>query len=99
MQYEQSYLGGLEYRKNGVGSTRVEAIYHAEGRYLNLNAEVNNTLNWQREYTIKDHLGNARIGFTDKNGNGIVDVPSDIVQENHYYPFGLSYEAPWRMND
>ncbi len=99
VQYEQSYLGGLEYRKNGTGSTRVEAVYHAEGRYLNLNAEVNNTLLWQKEYTLKDHLGNARISFTDKNANGIVDVPSDIVQENHYYPFGLNYEGAWRMND
>ena len=99
VQYEQSYLGGLEYRKNGTGSTRVEAVYHAEGRYLNLNAEVNNTLLWQKEYTLKDHLGNARISFTDKNANSIVDVPSDIVQENHYYPFGLNYEGSWRMND
>jgi RHS repeat-associated protein len=99
IQYEQTYLGGLEYRKNGTGSTRVEAVYHDEGRYLNLNAEVNNTLLWQKEYTIKDHLGNARITFTDKNGNGMVDIPTDIVQENHYYPFGYNYEGSWRMND
>ncbi len=24
---------------------------------------------------------------------------SDILQENHYYPFGLGYEGPWLMND
>ena len=46
VQYEQTYAGGLEYRKNGTGSNRVEALYHAEGRYLNLNAEVSNTLLW-----------------------------------------------------
>jgi len=42
--------------------------------------------------------------FADKNANGIVDVPNsastnDILQENHYYPFGLGYEGGWLMND
>ncbi len=42
--------------------------------------------------------------FADKNANGIVDVTnsaatSDILQENHYYPFGLGYEGGWLMND
>jgi len=99
VQYEQTYAGGLEYRKNGTGSNRVEAIYHAEGRYLNLNAEVNNTLLWQKEYALRDHLGNTRMMFADKNANGIVETPGEITQENHYYPFGLGYEGPWLMND
>ena len=55
------------------------------------------------EYSIKDHLGNARISFTDLNGNGVVNetnVPAtnEVLQENHYYPFGLNTEGPW-MND
>ena len=78
VQYEQTYAGDLEYCKNGTGSTRVEAIYHAEGRYLNLNAEVNNTLLWQKEYALRDHLGNMRILFADKNANGIVETPGEI---------------------
>jgi RHS repeat-associated protein len=99
-QYEHYYLpGGIEYRKTGTGNNRIEAIYHAEGRYFNTNVDASDSPTWQKEYTLKDHLGNARITFTDKNGNGIVDVPTDIVQENHYYPFGYNYEGAWRMND
>ncbi|MEL7120506.1 MAG: DUF6443 domain-containing protein [Bacteroidota bacterium] len=103
-QYQQDYAGGLEYRKTGTGSRRVEAIYHDEGRYFNLNVDVNNTLNWQKEYAIRDHLGNTRLMFTDKNGNNVIDVTnnpvtSDILQENHYYPFGLGFEGPWLMDD
>jgi RHS repeat-associated protein len=42
--------------------------------------------------------------FADKNGNGIIEVTNDpatceILQENHYYPFGLNHEGPWLMND
>jgi len=104
VQYEQDYIGGIEYRKVGTNSKRVETIYHNEGRFYNLNVETNNTLNWRKEYSIHDHLGNIRLMFADKNANGIVDVTNsastnDILQESHYYPFGLSYEGPWLMND
>ncbi|MCB9082408.1 MAG: hypothetical protein H6555_11935 [Lewinellaceae bacterium] len=103
-QYEQDYVGGLEYRKTGTGSRRIEAIYHEEGRFYNLNVDVSNTPSWRKEYTLRDHLGNARITFADKNGNGIVEVTSsaatnEILQENHYYPFGLNYGGGFWMND
>ena len=89
-QYTQDYVGGIEYR-NGV----LEAIYHAEGRITN----INSTLKY--EYTIKDHLGNTRIMFCDKNGDGVVATSStpensEITQENHYYPFGLNMEGTWQ---
>jgi hypothetical protein len=90
--YTQNYIGGIEYR----GTTR-EAIYHAEGRIRYISGVP------RYEYTIKDHLGNARLSFTDLNGNGTVEVTSsaatnDVVQENHYYPFGLNMEGKW-IND
>lgn len=104
LQYEQDYLGGLEYRKVGTNGKRLEAVYHDEGRYYNLNVEVSNTVSIRREYSLRDHLGNTRLTFTDRNANGIVDITnnpttSDILQENHYYPFGANYEGPWLMND
>jgi RHS repeat-associated protein len=41
------------------------------------------------EYQLKDHLGNMRVTFTDKDHNGIPEVQS----ENHYYPFGMPIAA------
>ena len=38
------------------------------------------------EYVLKDHLGNTRITFGDANADG----QADILQENHYYPFGMA---------
>ena len=55
-------------------------------------------INLQYEYTIKDHLGNTRITITDKNSNGQVNLPDDILQENHCYPLGMNMNGPW-MND
>jgi len=65
----------------------------SEGRIIPLGGS-----NYQYEYTIKDHLGNARLTFADLNANSIVDVPGDILQENHYYPFGMSMSYGWMNN-
>ena len=54
--------------------------------------------NFQYEYGIQDHLGNTRLTFADLNANGIVDVPGDILQENHYYPFGMNMNYSWMNN-
>jgi len=41
---------------------------------------------WQYEYTLNDHLGNTRVVFTDGN---------EVLQEQHYYPFGMSLSGVW----
>jgi RHS repeat-associated protein len=105
VQYVQDYFpGGIEYRQTGTGVKRVESVYHAEGRYYNTNVDASNTIAWRKEYSFRDHLGNTRLAFSDRNANGIVDITgtastSDILQENHYYPFGLAFEGPWLQND
>ncbi len=43
------------------------------------------------EYTLRDHLGNSRIAFTDEDDDGVPEV----IQENHYYPFGMNMEGSW----
>jgi RHS repeat-associated protein len=39
-------------------------------------------------YQYKDHLGNIRLSYQDKDNNGSVNT-TEIVQENNYYPFGM----------
>ncbi|MBN8683588.1 MAG: hypothetical protein J0L99_13150 [Chitinophagales bacterium] len=100
LQYRQDYNSGLEYRSTGTTvSLSLESILHAEGRVLNTNVGTSSADALRYEYTIRDHLGSARLSFADKNNNGIVEVSSDgsseILQENHYYPFGMEMNGPW----
>ncbi|MEZ4826281.1 MAG: hypothetical protein R3C61_08300 [Bacteroidia bacterium] len=76
---------------------KIEAIYHTEGRVA-----YTAGANPKYEYTLKVEdpikgiiLGNTRLTFCDLNGDGAVQTPSEILQENHYYPFGLSLHGPW----
>ena len=49
------------------------------GRIVNCQLSIVNY-----EYNLTDHLGNVRVSFT-KNENG----DAEIIQEDHYYPFGM----------
>jgi RHS repeat-associated protein len=96
-QYVQDYVDGIEYRTTGTGVLTLEAIYTNEGRV------TPNGAAWRYEYNIKDHLGNTRLTFADLNGNGIIDVTgvattTEILNENHYYPFGMNMGYAWENN-
>jgi RHS repeat-associated protein len=88
----QDYLNGMELRNN-----HLEAVYNAEGRVFN--TKVNDVsfypFSFRFEYNLKDHLGNTRITFCDKDNDKKINGTSEILQENHYYPFGLNLDGPW----
>ena len=84
--YTQDYVNGIEY-KNG----NLEAIYHSEGRVTYIDGIL------KYEYAMKDHLGNTRLMFCDRNGDGVIKPenapePSEVTQENSYYAFGMNME-------
>ena len=81
---EKLYIDGIEYSNGGI-----EAIYHSEGR-----AFLDGGKGYIYEYTIQDHLGNARVTFHDADGDGIAEQ-TELLQENHYYPFGMKMAGDW----
>jgi RHS repeat-associated protein len=85
------YVNGVEY-KNDV----FQRLEHTEGAVV-----INPTTGApEHEYHIKDHLGNIRVTYRDKDKNdgGYVGV-ADIKQINHYYPFGMNMEGNWNGVD
>ncbi len=81
------YLTGFQY-KDGV----LQFFPHAEGY-------VNNTLilgesNYNYVFNYTDHLGNIRLSY----GIDPATNTLKIIEENHYYPFGLkhtNYNSDW----
>jgi RHS repeat-associated protein len=108
--YTKDYILGIEY-KDG----QIESIMHPEGRAVWFDEpEDQEPGKFIYEYNLKDHLGNVRVVFADKNDNGFIhpyfhygalggwfgnnyqDAENhEIVQENHYYPFGMAMEGAW----
>jgi RHS repeat-associated protein len=108
--YTKDYILGIEY-KDG----QIESIMHPEGRAVWFDdAEDQEPGKFIYEYNLKDHLGNVRVVFADKDENGFVwpfyfhgakgswygnnyqdNEDHEIIQENHYYPFGMAMEGAW----
>ncbi|MDX2250640.1 MAG: RHS repeat-associated core domain-containing protein [Bacteroidia bacterium] len=87
---ETDYIGPFHYEDaDGDGSGATTAILffsHEEGRVRRAGNEL------VYEWFLKDHLGNVRVMFADMNGDGGVDpnpVNGEVLQVDHYYPFGL----------
>jgi RHS repeat-associated protein len=75
----RDYIGNIEYTNNVISE-----VHHEQGRYKSISAGV-----YRHEYTIADHLGNTRIVYTDTDSNGVVNHTYDILDENHYYAYGM----------
>ncbi len=70
----------------------MEAIYTSEGRLYFADGVG------RYEYTLSDHLGNNRITFSDLNSNGSIEETTEVLQENHYYPFGMAMNGDFARN-
>lgn len=78
------YVGKVVYDNDGI-----EFIFMDEGRLV-VDATPDGDFVYQLQH--QDHLGNIRLMYQDVDGNGSI-ATSEILQENHYYPFGLTYEG------
>ncbi len=72
------YLDGFQYTSNVL-----DYFPHTEGYVATGNKYV---------FQYKDHLGNVRISFKEGTILGTTTA-ADIIEENHYYPFGLKHNG------
>jgi RHS repeat-associated protein len=79
LQKEMDYVGNFVYENGSLAF-----IITDEGRLVPKEGENGG---YEYEYFIKDHLGNTRVTVKDNSGT------AQIVQESHYYPFGMTMEG------
>jgi RHS repeat-associated protein len=79
------YVNGVQYY-NGA----LDFIYTGEGR-----ARRSTTNTYVYEYDLKDHLGNARATFIP---DPITPSIVKTVQENSFYPFGLTMQGDMNVS-
>ncbi|EZH73166.1 hypothetical protein ATO12_19360 [Aquimarina atlantica] len=75
------YAGNYVY-KNGA----LEFFNHSEG-IVEHEAD-----GYKYVYQYRDHLDNIRLSYKDANKDGAISQ-DEIIQEKHYYPFGLQHEG------
>jgi len=101
----KEFHDGIEYL-----DSELEAIYHEQGRIAYYDElvvisedESIRCMEAYNEFCLKDHLGNPRIRFADKNMDGRLEhnlqdsCKNEIFGTNHYYPFGMETEGPWYL--
>ena len=72
-----------------MSETGYKIINQESMHYIILQNLVPEGSNYQYKYDLTDHLGNVRVSFTDTDNDGVAEV----IQENHYYPFGLTFDG------
>ncbi|MFD2907963.1 DUF6443 domain-containing protein [Flavobacterium ardleyense] len=77
------YLSGFQYV-----NTNLQFFPHAEG-YVNVVDGSSKIYNYVYQY--KDHLGNVRVSYAATTNASQSQLT--ILEENHYYPFGLKHSG------
>jgi RHS repeat-associated protein len=77
------YLDGFQYT-----GMNLDYFPHAEG-YVAYKGS-----GYRYVFQYKDHLGNVRLSYTDSNNDGTI-ASTEILDENHYYPFGLKHKRSY----
>ncbi|UOB16292.1 RHS repeat domain-containing protein [Abyssalbus ytuae] len=82
------YTGNYIYENGSL-----KMFFHPEGYFDVTDTPPSGELEGVYVYQYKDHLGNIRLSYSDSDGNGIISAQTEIVEENNYYPFGLTHQG------
>ena len=74
------YLSGFQYK-----NTILQFFPHAEG-YVNAKL-IKSNYKFNYVFNFTDHLGNIRLSYSQDPVTNVLK----IIEENHYYPFGLKH--------
>lgn len=91
------YVGDFLYEKTNSSRANLKFFNHPEGYVEPIN-DQNLLAGFDYVYQYKDHLGNIRLSYSDKNNDGDIDVipgsaANEIIEEKNYYPFGLEHKG------
>ncbi|MEL6142664.1 MAG: RHS repeat-associated core domain-containing protein, partial [Bacteroidota bacterium] len=108
---ERLYVGGMEFIKDDT-EFELEAANTGDGRLVvgSARGETESSSSFggegenksrgsiYAEYHHKDHLGNVRVAFADRNGDNFITLLGtasqvEITQQLDYYPFGLQQQG------
>lgn len=82
------YDANFVYTKPSGSNTTLTFFNNPEG-YVEANSG-----SFQYVYHFKDHLGNIRMKFTDTDDDNFIDASNnEILDEKHYYPFGMEHKG------
>ncbi|HEY1039501.1 MAG TPA: DUF6443 domain-containing protein [Bacteroidia bacterium] len=79
------YAGAFEYYDN------VLSYFHtAEGRCVPSGVS---SPEFKYEYQYTDNTGNVVLAFSDLDNNGSINTSTEVIQQNHYYAFGMRMQG------
>ena len=84
------YLFGFQHKTPPSGVGGLQFFPHAEG-YVNA-TKIGTGYTFKHVFNYTDHLGNIRLSYSDTNNNNVITT-NEILEENHYYPFGLKHSG------
>ncbi len=86
-----TYLEGFHYEmgNNTLFVNELKFFATAQG-YINvITNRTTGARRYKYVYNYTDHLGNIRVSYTE---NENPNLPPIMIEENHYYPFGLKHK-------